>query len=157
MYFPEECLDLLCIEELCEVASLNLRRSPTGKICLYHGMATSLRKRIQWHAAHKLAMSALRSGFLSTFRLTLLALNDLDYDAGDREINSFMDQLEVEWQTHETLAAAEAAETAELSGPFSNVVVILDDQYGAVPGLDFPTIHPSTPRAGRCRARSGPA
>jgi hypothetical protein len=117
-YFPEGCLDLFCIRELCDFTSLKLRRSTTGKVCLYHGMATSLRERIRWHSAQKLAMSALRSGFLSTFRLTLLALNDFDYDAGEGEINSFMDELEVEWRTHETVAEAEAAEAAELSGVF---------------------------------------
>lgn len=117
-YFPEECLERFCIRELCELSTLNLRRSHDGKVCMYHGMATNLRERIQWHAAQKLAMSALSSGFLSTFRLTVLALSDFEYGAGEREIDGFMDQLEVEWQTHESVTAAEAAETAELGGPY---------------------------------------
>jgi hypothetical protein len=77
-------------------------------------MATSLAERVKWHAAQKLAMSALTSGFLSTFRFTLLALNDIDYSAGEREIDAFMDSLDVEWVPYPAVADAVTAETQEL-------------------------------------------
>jgi hypothetical protein len=115
-YFPPESVQRFRIAELCSLAALNLRISQSGKLCLYHGMATSLAERIEWHAAQKLGMSALRSGFLSTFRFTLLALNGFDYLAGAPEIDSFMDGLEIEWMSFPTVADAIAAESRELLG-----------------------------------------
>ncbi len=64
---------------VCDVAQLRLRVAPDGKVCLYHGMANNLAERVEWHAAQKLTLKCLQSGFLSTFRFTLLALNDFDY------------------------------------------------------------------------------
>jgi hypothetical protein len=113
-YFPESCVEKFRIFQFCGAAPLTLRRSLTGKVCLYHGMARSLSQRVEWHAEQGLRMSALRSGFLSTFRLTLLALNDYDYLAGQREIDAFMDLLDVEWQSFPTVGDAAAAETHEL-------------------------------------------
>lgn len=115
-FFPERCLETFRLRELCDATALTLRRSDTGKVCLYHGMATSLSQRIEWHAAQELRMSALRSGFLSTFRFTLLALNDFDYSAGAEAIDAFMDQLHIEWEAFPTVEAAAAAEMRELLG-----------------------------------------
>lgn len=117
-YFPTSCLQRFRISELCSESALQLRRSPEGRVCLYHGMAKSLAERIEWHAAQKLSLSSLSSGFLSTFRLTLLALNDFDYVRGAAEIDAFMDGLEVQWRVFPTEAEALAAEGAELAGPF---------------------------------------
>jgi hypothetical protein len=81
-------------------------------------MATSLSQRVERHAEQPLKMSALRSGFLSTFRFTLLALNDLDYSAGAGAIDAFMDMLDVEWEAFPTVRDAAEAETRELlAGP----------------------------------------
>lgn len=116
-YFPRECIDGFRIAEICNLNALQLRPSPDGsKVCLYHGMATSLAERVKWHAAQKLAIGALRSGFLSTFRFTLLALNDFDYLTGEREIDAFMDLLDIEWMPFPTVADAAAAEARELLG-----------------------------------------
>ena len=41
--------------------------SPTGKVCLYHGVATRLVERVKSDAEQKLAMSVLRSGFSRRF------------------------------------------------------------------------------------------
>ena len=81
-------------------------------------MAVNLRERIKWHAAQKLAPSALKSGFLSTFRLSLLSLNDFPYCGGDSAINAFMDKLSVEWVEAPTRADAERLEAAEFAGPY---------------------------------------
>jgi len=81
-------------------------------------MATSLAERVKWHAAQKLTPGALRSGFLSTFRLTLLVLNDYDFARGATDIDAFMDGLEIEWQQFPTVREALAAETLELAGAF---------------------------------------
>jgi hypothetical protein len=115
-YFPPDSLQQFRIADLCNVGTLNLRLSQLGKVCLYHGMATSLAERVEWHAAQKLSMSALRSGFLSTFRFTLLALNDFDYLAGAPAIDAFMDALEIKWESFPTVAEAAAAESRELLG-----------------------------------------
>ena len=53
---------------LCDVAQFRLRVAPEEKVCLYHGMTNNLAERIEWHAAQKLTLSYLESGFLSTFR-----------------------------------------------------------------------------------------
>jgi hypothetical protein len=118
-YFPRDCVEKFRIDELCTMDTLRLRSTPDGsKVCLYHGMANSLADRVKWHSAQKLAMGALRSGFLSTFRFTLLALNDFDYLAGEQEIDEFMDLLEIEWMPFPTVTDAGAAEARELSdGP----------------------------------------
>jgi hypothetical protein len=113
-YFPQECLGKFRIPEFCDPALLKVRRSETGKVCLYHGMATSLAERVEWHAEQKLRRSALSSGFLSTFRFTLLALNDFDYSAGQGAIDAFMDLLDIEWAAFPTVEDAVAAETQEL-------------------------------------------
>ncbi len=113
-YFPPDCLEKFRISEFCPGDSLKLHRTDDGKVCLYHGMAKSLSERIKWHAAQKLSLGALSSGFLSTFRFTLLALNDFDYLSGSGEIDAFMDGLDIRWQTTPTEAAADAAETTEL-------------------------------------------
>jgi hypothetical protein len=114
-YFPESALEQFQIAKWCKPASLRLRWSEEGRVCLYHGMATSLRQRIQWHAAQALSISALRSGFLSTFRFTLLALNGFDYMAGTSGIDRFMDGLDVLWQTLPSVHAAKEQELRELA------------------------------------------
>ena len=91
-------------------------------------MAKSLAERVEWHAAQTLGLSALRSGFLSTFRLTLLALNGFDYLRGTAEIDAFMNELEVEWRVFATEEAALAAEAAELAGPFHYPLNIRDNR-----------------------------
>jgi len=92
---------------------------PTIYVCLYVGKAKSLFQRIsEWRSEQKLTIGALSSRTLSSFCLTLLALNDFDYRAGRVEIDTFMDALDVCWQTTAALVDAEAIETAELRGEF---------------------------------------
>ena len=117
-FFPEICLEDLGIRELCDMDALKLRRSADGKLCLYVGVASSLRQRVKWHADQPLTASALDSGYLSTFRKTLLALNRIDYETGFDEINRFMDGLDVSWLKTEDKRSAEQIETAELDGEF---------------------------------------
>ncbi|MFC5398831.1 GIY-YIG nuclease family protein [Undibacterium jejuense] len=117
-FFPQTALKQLRIAELTDVSRLRLRDTPDGKVCLYHGMANNLAERVAWHAAQKLTQSALQSGFLSTFRLTLLALNDFDYLQGAKQIDAFFDGLSVAWQVTGTREEAEAMEHAELQGDY---------------------------------------
>jgi hypothetical protein len=117
-YFPEECLERFRILEFCQVKALNLRWADNGKVCLYHGMASSLAQRTKWHAAQSLRIGALKSGFLSTFRYTLLALNGFDFLTGSAEIDHFMDGLDVAWQSAPSVADAEAIESTELAGVY---------------------------------------
>lgn len=134
-YFPEECLDRFRIREFCPEEALNLRRSPEGKVCLYHGMATSLAQRTEWHAAQSLRLGALSSGFLSTFRFTLLALNNFDYLAGSAEIDRFMDGLDIAWQSALSVADADAIERAELAGPCHYPLNIQNNRRPEVAGF----------------------
>lgn len=109
-YFPITALDHLRIAALSDVSKLRFRYAPDGKVCLYRGMANNLAERVEWHAAQKLTLSALRSGFLSTFRLTLLALNDFDYLQGAQHVDGFFDGLSVSWLATTTRTGAEGAE-----------------------------------------------
>jgi len=117
-YFPRVELDRLRISEFCEVAKLRLRPAPDGRVCLYHGLAKSLSQRVEWHAAQNLTLKSLQSGFLSTFRFSLLALNDFDYMKGPRQINSFFDCLSVSWRAAKSREDAETMERAELQGAY---------------------------------------
>lgn len=117
-YFPRAELDRLCIAELCDVAQLRLRFAPDGKVCLYHGMANNLAERVKWHAAQKLTLNCLQSGFLSTFRFTLLALNDFDYLGGSNQIDAFFDSLSISWQAANSRDEAEALEQGEFQGKY---------------------------------------
>ena len=116
-FFPEQCLETLRISEHCDTDSLNLKRSASGKVCLYVGVGSSLEERIRWHSEQRLTLSALRSGFLSTFRKTLLVLNRIEYSDGFDEINRFMDGLNIAWQPTADLDSARQIESAELNGP----------------------------------------
>jgi len=117
-FFPQTALDQLRIAELADVSMLRFRDSPDGKVCLYHGMANNLAERVAWHAAQKLSLGALQSGFLSTFRLTLLALNDFDYLQGAEQIDGFFDSLSVAWRVTGTREEADAMEHGELQGEY---------------------------------------
>ena len=115
-YFPRDAIDHLRIAELSDVSKLQLRHAPDGMVCLYCGMANNLAERIEWHAAQKLTLSALRSGFLSTFRFSLLALNDFDYLQGGRQIDEYCDGLSIAWREAVTRGEASQLERAELLG-----------------------------------------
>lgn len=117
-YFPRIELDRLRVAELCDVPRLQLRFAPDGKVCLYHGMANNLAERVEWHAAQKLTLNYLQSGFLSTFRFTLLALNDFDYFGGSCQIDNFFDSLSIGWQAASTRDVAQALERSELQGTY---------------------------------------
>jgi hypothetical protein len=81
-------------------------------------MATCLRQRLIWHAEQKLAPSALQSGYLSTFRFSLLALNAVDFATGGMEIDRLMNELAISWQVTPTAGHAKTVEHTELGGRF---------------------------------------
>jgi hypothetical protein len=81
-------------------------------------MTNNLAERVEWHAAQKLTLKNLQSGFLSTFRFTLLALNDFDYLQGAEQIDGFFDGMSVCWRATTTRAEAEQMERAELQGEY---------------------------------------
>jgi hypothetical protein len=117
-YFPPTELDRLRVTEFCDATELRLRVAPDGKVCLYLGMANNLAERVEWHAAQKLTLKCLQSGFLSTFRFSLLALNDFDYLGGSKQIDAFFDSLTVSWQAANSRDEAEVLERGELQGPY---------------------------------------
>ena len=116
-FFDPSCLDLFGINEHCG-HPLKLRTNESEKLCLYVGIAKNLRQRIKWHAEQPLRQSALRSGFISTFRKTLLALNKIDYATGFEQINQFMDGLDLRWETTPSPELAKAIEAKELGGEY---------------------------------------
>lgn len=117
-YFPQLWVERFQIARHCRAGSLSLRQSAEGNVCLYHGISKCLRQRVAWHAEQKLTRSALRTGFLSTFRLSLLALTGFDFETGGIEIDHFMDGLAISWQVTATRGEGRAVETAELGGGF---------------------------------------
>ena len=117
-YFPASALADLCIDQTCDVLKLQLRVAKDGKVCLYHGLANNLAQRIAWHSAQGLTASSLRSGFLSTLRFTLLALNDFHYPSAARLIDAYFDGLSLSWQATNTKADAGKVEHDELAGVY---------------------------------------
>ena len=117
-YFPQTAISQLRIAELSDTSRLRLRYAPDDKVCLYHGMANNLAERVKWHAAQKLTLGSLKSGFLSTFRLSLLALNDFDYLQGAGQIDEFFDGLSIDWRATTTREQAETMERTELQGEY---------------------------------------
>ena len=117
-YFPIKCLENLGISSYCDTSKLNLHKTNDGMIGLYFGIASSLSQRLEWHAAQRLSMSAMKSGFLSTYRLSLLALTNIDYLDGEGEINDFMDHLKISWIVTTSKTEAERIESAELTGQY---------------------------------------
>ncbi len=111
------------------MSRLRLRASSDGKVCLYHGLAKNLAQRIAWHADQKLSPSSLKSGFLSTFRFTLLALNDFPYLNGSGEINGYFDNLFVSWQETESRQEAQALERSELRRGYHYPLNILGNKH----------------------------
>ena len=134
-YFPTAMLQHFKIVDFCSLDQLNLRVSPNGDVCLYHGLAKSLLERVKWHAAQKLTMKNLQSGYLSTFRLSLLALNHFDYTAGSDRIDAFFDELSISWQTSETRQDAEELERAELAGDHHYPLNIAGNSRGELQGF----------------------
>lgn len=117
-YCPLDMLKDLGLAQKADVSKLQLRQDHEGNVCVYHGLAKNLYQRVKWHAAQKLTLSALRSGTLSSFRFTLLALNDFDYLTGEVQINNFIDNLSFSWQTTDTREKAEQLEETELQGKY---------------------------------------
>ena len=117
-YFPVVAIDDLYISDYCKLEALQLRWAPNGYVCLYHGRAKNLRERLKWHATQRLRMSALSSGFLSTFRFTLLALNDFNYLSGEKSINDFFDTLFFGWLPTSSRDDARHVEQEELHGNY---------------------------------------
>ena len=126
-YFPQRHLELFGIAHHCDADGLRLRRARSGRLCLYVGIAKSLRKRIKWHAAQPLRQSTLRSGWLSTLRFSLLALGKLNYNSGDAAINRLMDELSVSWASTQGKPEADLIEASELRGGFHFPLNIRDN------------------------------
>lgn len=134
-YFPRTALSSLHIADLANVSQLRFRNAADGKVCLYHGMANNLAERVEWHAAQKLTLSALRSGFLSTFRFTLLALNNFDYLQGAKQIDQYFDGLSVAWRATTTRQEAEKMERSELQGDYRYPLNIQSNRHPELAGF----------------------
>ncbi len=117
-YFSRSALIDLRIAKLCDIGKLRLHSAPDGKVCLYHGMANNLAERVRWHAAQKLTLKTLHSGFLSTFRFTLLALNDFDYLQAADQIDRYFDCLSISWRVASTREGAKEMERAEFQSEY---------------------------------------
>jgi hypothetical protein len=111
-YFPKNDFESF---EIPSSLTGRLRKSRDGKRCLYCGITKNLRGRVRWHAQQKLTPSALRSGYLSTLRLTLLALNEFNYHPDRGEIDRFLDKLSLSWEKA-PLSRAKKIEQSELGG-----------------------------------------
>jgi len=117
-YFPAECLETLKIAAYCDLDRLNLHQTDDGMVGLYFGIASNLSQRVKWHSAQALRLSALSSGFLSTYRFSLLALTETDYFTGGDQINQFMDKLKISWVKTSSKDEAKLIEDAELNSNY---------------------------------------
>ena len=119
-YFPpKQTTEFLQKLDL-EAGDLNLQ-SKGGKFPIYCGIAKNLRQRLAWHTSQRLSASALKSGYLSTLRLTLLALIDKPYFASETEIelNELLNNCLFEWRSTASKFIAETKEKELLtSGVF---------------------------------------
>ena len=115
-FFPQSLVSDCGLSDYCDLAELNLRGNELGQFCLYHGLARNLSQRISWHADQELTQGALRTGFLSTFRFTLLSLFQIEYYDGKNSIDSIFDQLSVSWQVTSSKEEAKTIEEQELRG-----------------------------------------
>ena len=143
-YFPKQDAKRLLKSLLSksQIQALNLRPSKDGKVCLYCGMAGSLRVRGRWHAAQKLTRSALKSRFLSTLRFTLLALTKMDYYKAEQRINRLIDGVTLEWISAKSRKDAQHQEAREFKSKFhyplnirSNSCAELADCVGKLQGI----------------------
>lgn len=117
-FFPPSCLESFRITDHCDKKSLRILTNEAGNLCLYIGTSKNLNNRTKWHAEQALAQPALETGFLSTFRKTLLALSNIDFATGFDRINAFMDGLDICWQATESLEVAKDMEAKELDGDY---------------------------------------
>lgn len=109
-YFPETFVEEFGVFDHCTCARDEFESLPSGELLLYVGVAKSLRQRTAWHAEQRLTQSSLRSGFLSTFRLSLLALCDFPYATAESYINEVFDELRVRWRSCENRTEADEIE-----------------------------------------------
>lgn len=117
-YFPLDYLEILGVAAYCDLDRLNLHLTGDEMVGLYFGIASNLSQRVKWHSAQPLKLSALSSGFLSTYRFSLLALTEVDYSTGGDQINQFMDKLQVSWVQTSSKDEAKRIEDAELASKY---------------------------------------
>jgi hypothetical protein len=131
-YFPKSCIEEMGMIEYLENEKLNFQRLDNGMIGLYFGIAINLRERVRWHSAQPLTLSALSSGYLSTFRFSLLSMLNIKYSLENtQKINDFMDLLMITWT--ETLTKEDAcAKEAEVLT--SDVTYLMNLQGNKTPG-----------------------
>lgn len=69
-----------------------------GQYCIYVGVAIkkSIRERLNWHVNQKHTESAVKSGFLSTFRQSISSIV-ADNQHNEPDTNDFIDKLEIEY------------------------------------------------------------
>ena len=96
--------------------SLDLKTADNGYLALYCGIAKDLKQRVDWHASQSLNFSALKSGFLSTLRFTLLALTNSPYNhpRTESKLNRLLDSCLFQWQATKSKKDAEAVEQTTL-------------------------------------------
>lgn len=97
-----------------------LAKKINGENCraLYFGIAggkSGLLGRIKWHVCQKHTESTVKSGYLSTLRQTLCAINGYDMSKGESITNAFIDgNCYWEWKYTESETDAETIEKNEL-------------------------------------------
>jgi hypothetical protein len=81
-----------------------------GYCYIYVGIATkSLRERLDWHVNQKHSLSAIKSGFLSTFRASISSLISGDQSDTD-ETNDIINEMLVEYEISEDFKEMERME-----------------------------------------------
>lgn len=116
-WFREECVGTL-LNQLPNIDSDRLIHDSKGFVALYIGIATELRDRARWHILpnpHHARRGVFNTA-VSTLRVSLSALLELDVTQSEQIINDFMDNnCEWEWVPAPHRIIAESWELQELA------------------------------------------
>ena len=88
-------------------------------LALYFGISKDLRGRIRWHMTQHHTPLSVKTGYISTFRLSLSALLGLPATEAEEAVNRFMDEYcVIDYKPVENIEEANEIERKELSTKF---------------------------------------
>lgn len=100
-------------------AKFNLRKMKINGgdyVCVYVGIASSLKERLKWHICQSHTPASIKSGRISTLRKTISALLGINLSASEGSVNDWLDEYcYFEWGSNGTKEEAEIIEDNHLS------------------------------------------
>lgn len=117
-WFKEEgAKKLLSVLPDIEIAKVQTRTIYDEQFfALYFGISKNIRERIRWHITQSHTPSSVKSGYISTLRLSLSALLGICATQSEEYINKFIDEYcIIEYKPFDTIEKANKLEKQELS------------------------------------------